>query len=173
VSAPSHFPPSPLPHALRRSLAGASALAFFSSTRGGLLPSPTLAGGVACRTRQPSSREGAAAMSACPTGYPFPEGLLPHPATSSRGEGRAEAPAPFSTRDSGWHSPLVEALAGEVARSDPAPFSTRAKVGPCCFALAGEVARSDPAPFPYANDLTDVPLAAPAECIPMVNGGVA
>jgi len=87
-------------------------------------------------------------MSACPTGYPFPEGLLPHPATSSRGEGRAEAPAPFSTRDSGWHSPLVEALAGEVARSDPAPF-------------------------PYANDLTDVPLAAPAECIPMVNGGVA
>ncbi len=85
-------------------------------------------------------------MSALPTGYPFPEGLLPHPATSSRGEGRAEAPA---------------------------PFSTRAKVGPCCFALAGEVALSNPAPFPYANDLTDAPLAAPAECIPMVNGGVA
>jgi hypothetical protein len=32
---------------------------------------------------------------------------------------------------------------------------------------------SFPAPFPYANDLTDVPLAAPAECIPMVNGGLA
>lgn len=125
MSAPSHFPPSPLPppHP-RRSLAGASALAFFSSTRGGFsLPPPTLAGRVACRTRQPSSRDGAAAMSALPTGHPFPEGLLPHPATSSRGEGRAEAPAPFSTRAGGRACPRCIALAGGVPRSDPAPFT--------------------------------------------------
>lgn len=90
-----HPPPSPLPLRPRRQLPVALAPAF-SSTRGGSpLPPPTLAGRVARRTRQPSSRDGAAAMLACSTGYSFPKWLPPRWSTSSRGGGRAEAPAPF------------------------------------------------------------------------------